>query len=102
MNMQPHEEVNRTKLIGIWTLISVIVVILLVVGSLYFQWIWILWLPASFSLIAIFQALSHHFMETVVYCPRCNTQNDIHNLKCQNCGLVLIQEKDPSEEGSDI
>ena len=82
-----HHGINRRKLIILWSILFIVANAIMISLLLVFPWIWIFFIPVNFLIIAAFQALSHEFIETQAPCPRCNALNNIHNLKCVNCGL---------------
>ena len=85
-----HRDIKRKTLISIWIVIYIIVIIIAFVGSLLFNWFWIIILPISLIIVAAFQAMSEHFWKPKKYCTRCNAPLSIYSKFCRNCGLKLF------------
>lgn len=85
-------KMSPRKLKILWALIVFPVFILIFIGSLYFSWLWLLLLPASFLIIVSYQAIADHFYEASRKCPNCGHLNDLRAIKCINCDNILINE----------
>lgn len=88
-----HEhQMSPLQLKILWGVIVIPVFILIFIGSLYFSWLWILLLPASFLIIVSYQAIADHLYEASRKCPNCGHLNDLRAIKCSQCGIILITE----------
>lgn len=86
----PHD-LKRKTAISIWILLIIIIVIISLIGSYFFVWFWIIFLPLSFLIVVAFQAISEHFWSPKKICPRCYAPVGIYSEYCRNCGLKLIK-----------
>lgn len=86
-----HNNLKRKTAISIWILVIILILIFSLVGSFFFIWFWIIFLPLSFLVIVAFQAMSEHFWTPKKLCPRCNAPVSIYSEYCRNCGLKLIK-----------
>ncbi|MFX1394418.1 MAG: zinc-ribbon domain-containing protein, partial [Promethearchaeota archaeon] len=67
-----------------------LVIIIAFVGSLIFNWSWIIIIPISLIIVAAFQAMSEQFWKPKKYCSRCNAPVSLYSKFCRNCGLKLF------------
>ena len=83
---------GKKKLIIFWILISILIVSILTIGSLLFDWFWVIGFPMSFLLVIAFQSLSEHFLEVKIPCPNCGMGVKESAHRCKACGFQLQQE----------
>ena len=86
----PHN-LKRKTAISVWSLIIIVLLLFSLIGSLFFIWFWIIFLPLSFLMVVAFQAMSEHFWTPRKVCPRCKAPVSIYSEYCRNCGLNLIK-----------
>ncbi|TFG30029.1 MAG: hypothetical protein EU532_01750 [Promethearchaeota archaeon] len=85
------KNLKRKTAMSIWSLIIIVLFIFSLIGSLFFIWFWIIFLPLSFLIVIAFQAFSEQFWTPKKYCPRCRAPVSIYSEYCRNCGLQLIK-----------
>lgn len=86
-----HHSLKRKTAISIWILVIIIILIFSLVGTFFFIWFWIIFLPLSFLVLVAFQAMSEQFWTPRKVCSRCNAPVSIYSEFCRNCGLKLIK-----------
>jgi ribosomal protein L40E len=89
MNVLQKHNVKPKKLKIILIAITAIFIVISIIGLALFSWFWIIIIPISFLLFAIFQAISDHLVEYHKICPKCNTKNNISSETCEKCRFTF-------------
>jgi DNA-directed RNA polymerase subunit RPC12/RpoP len=89
LTKEPH--INEQHLKTIWILGTVTIVVIFFILGFYYYWVWLLWLPISFGILAAYQALSEHFFSTELTCPTCGSKVKLESNFCFHCGFKLIK-----------
>lgn len=90
--MTGQNQINEKKLKLIWIMGTITIIVIFFILGFFYEWIWLLWLPISFGILAAYQALSEHFFSTEQNCPNCGTSLDIQSHYCFHCGFQLVKE----------
>jgi predicted RNA-binding Zn-ribbon protein involved in translation (DUF1610 family) len=85
------KDLKRKTAISLWILLTILLMIISLIGALFFVWFWIIFIPLSFLMVVGFQAMSEHFWTPKKVCSRCNAPVSIYSEYCRNCGLKLIK-----------
>lgn len=91
MNMTIKQKGKRYSSIIVYLLILIPIIVLTFLGMFVLEWTFLIFLPISFLIVVIFQAMSHQFWDPQKKCPQCNFTVSLYSDFCRNCGYKLIQ-----------